>query len=463
MSTILALDEQSINVASIGVLCVRRKRLAAFICILLSTGLALLWSLGISSTSPGALGDFKAIFYAARCLIHHVDPYQPSRFLQVYLAEGGSIPTDPAISQSFVRAIPVCINLPSALLLVAPFVFLPWSYAAALWVLLEFLCLVLAGFLAWDLAGRLAGEKASLVSLILICLLLINSELLLSCGNLAGFVIALCVVGVWCFLQQRFVMTGVFCLAMSLAMKPHDSGFVWLCLLALQSSRRLALCSALAAGMICVPAVMLASHVAPDWLPELRSNLASTSVKGDLNDPGPSSLSGHSAASILNLQSVLSVFRDDPRIYDPMTYGICGALLLAVVILVVRARCSPQRFALAIAATVPLSLLITYHRPYDAKLLLLTVPGCALLWSRGGLIRWPAFFLQLLAIVFTGDIMLATGSILARHLYVAPNTFPLKLQLVVRDHFAPLTLFAMGIFYLFALLQDSYGSAVSYL
>lgn len=327
-------------------------------------------------------------------------------------------------------------------------------------VLLEFLCLVVAGFLAWDLACTLAGEKTSIISLMLICLLLINSELLLSCGNLAGVVIALCVVGVWCFLQQRFVMTGVFCLAMSLGMKPHDSGFVWLCLLALQSSRRLALRSALAAGMIGVFAVMWVSHVAPGWLTELRSNVVSTSVKGDLNDPGPSSLSGHSAASIVNLQSVLSVFRDDPRMYNPITYTTCGALLLSVLISMVGSRCSRGRFALATAATVPLSLLITYHRPYDAKLLLLTVPACALLWSRGGLIRWPAFFLQLLAIVFTGDIMLATESIFARHLYVASSTFSAKVQLVVYDHFAPLTLFAMGTFYLYALLRDSYDRDV---
>jgi len=29
-------------------------------------------------------------------------------------------------------------------------------------------------------------------------------------------------------------------------------------------------------------------------------------------------------------------------------------------------------------------MLVTYHRPFDAKLLLLAVPACAMLWAEGG-------------------------------------------------------------------------------
>jgi len=62
----------------------------------------------------------------------------------------------------------------------------------------------------------------------LIGFFLANCELLIVLGNMAGVAIGLCVVAVWCFLRERYVAAGIFCLAISLAIKPHDSGLVWL-------------------------------------------------------------------------------------------------------------------------------------------------------------------------------------------------------------------------------------------
>ena len=401
------------------------------------------------------MGDFKAVYYGARCLIEHRDPYKETEFLRVYQAHGEGFPSDPAMSHSFRRAIPVCINLPTSLFLIAPMTLFTWGQAYKLWMILEAGCLIFASFLAWDLAG----EDAPGISLTLICILLANSELLFSCGNLAGIAVSLCVVAIWCFIEERFMLPGVVCLAVSIAMKPHDAGFIWLYLmLAGTTLRKRALQTLIVTVLLCLPAVLWVSHVAPHWIAEMHSNLLSTSLHGDLNDPGPDSLSGHTAASIIDLQSVISVFRDDPQIYNPVSYLLCGALLLTSMLTTLRSRCSKGKPWLALAAIVPISLLVTYHRPYDAKLLLLTVPAVVMLWAEGGPIGWVALVVNTTGIVFTGDISLATLAIVTRSLHEVPLGLPAVIRTVILTRPSSLTLLVMGVFYLWVYVQRAPAS-----
>jgi hypothetical protein len=151
---------------------------------------------------------------------------------------------------------------------------------------------------------------------------------------------------------------------------------------------------------------------------------------------------------VINLQSVICVFRDDPRIYNSVSYLVCGSLLLVWSVCTLRARFSPARAWLALAAVVPLTLLVAYHRPYDAKLLLLTVPACALLWAEGGPIRWVALGLSTAAIVSTADIPLTILLTLTRNLHISTVGISGKLLTVVLMQPVPLILLAMGIFYL---------------
>jgi hypothetical protein len=53
-----------------------------------------------------------------------------------------------------------------------------------------------------------------------------------------------------------------------------------------------------------------------------------------------------------------------------------------------------------------LTMLVTYHKPYDAKFLLLTVPAGILLWIEGGRIGRIAVLVNTLAIVLSSDIQL---------------------------------------------------------
>ena len=421
--------------------------------LLLSSGLFIVWGSFIEHTSSGGMADFKAIYFGARCVIHHSDPYKEAEFLCVYRAEGGVIPFDPTVSMLFLRAVPVCINLPTALFIVAPFSFLGWGPAHVLWMFLTAACLMLSSFLAWTLAA----DWAPGVSLFLICIALANSEILFSGGNLAGIAVSLCVMAVWCFLKDRFVPAGALCLAVSLAFKPHDAGLVWLYfLLAGGVYRKRALHTLVVAVLLSVPAVLWVSHVAPNWMQELHSNLSATSGHGDLNDPGPASIAFHNVNMVVDLQSVVGVFRDDPRIYNPITYLVCGALLLMWSIRTVRSRFSQASAWFALAAVAPLSLLPVYHREYDAKLLLLTVPACAMLWAGGDTLRWLALLLNTAGIVLTGDIPAAILVLLTRNLHLNTGELIGQILTVVLIRPAPLVLLAMAIFYLWVYLRRAF-------
>ena len=84
--------------------------------------------------------------------------------------------------------------------------------------------LTLAGFLMWVTAAKSAPD----ISFYMVCFILVNSGVAFAGGNPAGIVVSLCAIAAWCFIQERCVVLGMACLAVSLAIKPHDSGFVWL-------------------------------------------------------------------------------------------------------------------------------------------------------------------------------------------------------------------------------------------
>ena len=435
----------------------RTRRIGLF-WLLLCSGIFVVWGSVIEHASPGGMADFKAVYYGARCLIQHSDPYKAGEFLRVYQADGGEIPSDPKMSRSFLRAVPVCINLPTSLFFIAPFTMLAWGPAHVLWMILEAGSLIFAALLTWNLAGNHAPG----ISLFLICIILANSEGLFQSGNLAGIAVSLCVVAVWCFLNERFVPAGILCLAVSLVLKPHDTGLVWLYfLLAGALYRKRALQTLVVVLVLCLPAILWVSHVAPHWIQELHSNLLATSAHGDLNDPGPTSISGHTADLVIDLQSVISVFRDDPRIYNPVSYLVCGALLLVWSLKTLKSRISTTSAWLALAAIVPLTMLVTYHRPHDAKLLLLTVPACAMLWAEGGLIGWTALLVNTAGIVFTGDIPLAILDILTKNLHAGTTGLPGKMLSVMWTRPSPLVLLAMGIFYLWVYVRRAPARAAT--
>jgi hypothetical protein len=255
-------------------------------------------------------------------------------------------------------------------------------------------------------------------------------------------------------------VAGVLCLAISLALKPHDTGLVWLFLLLARGAyRKRALQTLVVTVALSVPAAFWVTQSSPHWMMELHNNLAATSATGDISDPGPTSMSAGSFPMIIDLQTVISVFRDDPRIYNPVTYLLCVALMGLWAFTTLRSSISPKRDWLALAAIAPLTILVTYHRSYDARLLLLTVPACAILWTEGGRTRWLALGMNTLAILLTADIPLAFFFHLTSNYHWDPASLSGKMLTVLLLRPAPLILLAIALFYLWVYMRFVFDRA----
>ena len=416
--------------------------------LLLGSVIFVLLGFALQNVSSTPLVDFRAMYYPARCLLQHCDPYNGDQVLRIYQAEGIYGPVDTArVVQMATRY----LYLPGAFSVTLPFAMLSWGLARVLWIALTAGSLIFGSLLIW----RVGANHGPIVSGCLIGFLLANSELLIDQGMCAGIAVSFCVIAVCCFVRHRFVVAGIVCLALSLALKPQDTGLVWLYfLLAGGVYRRRALQTLLLTVVLSLPAVIWVWRVAPNWVQELHSNILSFSAHGGITDPGPASSGGHGLAMVISLQSIISVFRDDPRVYNLGSYLVCAPLLLAWVFITLRFRRTPTRAWLALAAIAALSMLPVYHREYDAKLLLLTVPAGVMLWAEGGPIGQLALLLNTLGFVLTGDLTWAVFLGIINHLRPSETGLSHWILIALQVFPAPLILLLISVFYLWVYARE---------
>ena len=419
-----------------------KARLDGLYLLLLGSVIFVLLGVIVESSAVVTTVDYKVVYYSARCLIQHIDPYQENEVLRIYQAESADRPLE---SEKVRQIVSRYMYLPTAFAVTVPFALLPWGPAHILWLTLTIGSVIVASFLIWNVGA----DFAPIVSGILIGFFLANSEVLVVLCNPAGIAVSLCVVAVWCFIQERFVPAGILCLAVSLVVKPQDAGLVWLYfLLAGGVYRRRALQTLVATLALGLPGILWVWSVAPNWLQEWRSNILAFSVHGGINDPGPASTGGHGLGMLVNLQAVLSVFRDDPHFYNPVSYLICVPLLLLWLIVTLRSRPTPAKAWIGLAAIAALSMLPVYHHLYDSKILLLTVPACAMLWAEGGLIGWLALLVNTAGFALNGDVTWAIVLGLIGRLHMPPSGLSEQLLIALQVFPAPLILLVIGVFYL---------------
>jgi len=398
------------------------------------------WALEV--TSSASMTDFRIHYYTARCLLQKHDPYKPDEILRAYHAQEGVNPED---TPNRLQVITKYIYPPVVFVLTAPLACLPFGICHQLWMVINASCLILAAFLTWDLAKSYAPILVGA----LIGFMIGNSELVLVTGNVVGIAVGLCVVAIWCFMRRKLEAVGVVCLAVSLIMKPHDSGFVWLYLVwAGGIYRRRALQTLATATAIGLPSLLWATTVSPHWLGELRANLVGLSVHGGIADPGPSSSAAHALAMQINLQTAVSMFRDDPSFYNPISYLICGALFAVWLFRTFQSNPDARTAWIALAAISALTMLPTYHRQDDAKLLLLAIPACAILWAERGPLARPAMVVTAGCIFVTAEIPWAILLAILRSLHLQGTWLGVEFLIVVQVLPIPIMLLAVSGFYL---------------
>ena len=395
--------------------------------------------------------DFSGIYYPSRCLLHQSDPYNPSTMLRIYLQETGSQSLR-ASGLHDIQVVTSQVYLPTTFLLMVPFALLPWKAAFALWSFVSAGCFLLAVYLVWEIcsvdAPRLAG--------VLLALFLATSATLIAVGNPSTIVIGLCVFSLWCFLRNRYAVLGTVSLAVALALKPHDVGFIWLFLLLIGGTfRKRAVQTVALLVAICVPSVLWVSHVSPHWITEIRANLAADSVRGGTNDPGPTSDNIGGIDILVNLQTVFSVVRNESSFYNLATYLVCIPLLALWLFAAVRSERTELQVWLGLASIAALSMLPIYHRQHDAKLLLLTFPACAMLWSRRGVAGWLAVTVNTAGVLLNGDMLTLLRIRMAAPLLAATGSLTHTLLTILLGRSVSLILLVTGAFYLWIYLRAS--------
>jgi heme/copper-type cytochrome/quinol oxidase subunit 4 len=260
----------------------------------------------------------------------------------------------------------------------------------------------------------------------------------------AGIAIGFGVIGVWCLLKRRYETAGVICFIISLACKPQIAGLLLIYfLLAKPHYRRRAIQIAIPVVLINLAGILWVSQIpgSAHWAGDLHANLDFMVARGNPADPGPGD---KEAMQFLNLQSAVSVFRDDPRFYNPVVWAITGVALLAWFYQVIRVKPSLEKDLIAIAAAVCLTLLPVYHRAHDVYLLQLSLPAAALLFARRRLMGTIAFLLLLLPITFISP---TYTHFFAIHYVDRAVTLSTPATLVFARN-VPVAIFALGLLYL---------------
>ncbi len=433
---------------------IMKKRTDGMIIFSLGCAAFLLLGLAWKHVSPIAMGDFKVVYYSARCLIHGNDPYKEVEVLRVYQAEGRELPSEKPLNRQVMTRY---FYLPTAFAFTLPFALLGFGIGHVLWMICSAGSLIVAAFLMFDLGAEFAPTTSGL----LLCVLLMGSFWLFMIGNSAAIVVSLCVIAVWCFVRARFVFGGIVCLAISLALKPHDSGLVWIYfLLAGGIYRKHALQTLALLITLCLPAVLWVTHVAPHWMQEMNANMSSFAGVGGITDPGPAGNAGIYMDSFVQLQSALSIFWQEPRTYNLIAYTACGLLLLIWAFITLRVRPSQSRILIALAAIAPLSMLPIYHMQHDAKLLLLTVPACAMLWVQRGFVGWLSLCVTSAGILISGDIFTGFRILVTRNLSLSQADLLGQTATVLITRPAPIILMVMAVFYLWVYARTSRDNAL---
>ena len=413
--------------------------------LVLGAAVFLLFGFVLQYSASDSREDFRAVVYGARCFLHHCDPYNPNELFRYYEQEFGT----PTALHFRSHTLTMYVNLPATILLTAPLAMLPFGISSLLWSIITAASFILASFLIWDLSS----SYGPVLSAALIAISLASAAIVLGNGNPAGIVVASCLIAVWCFLKDRFALIGVLCLSVSLALKPHDAGLVWLYFfLAGGRLRKLALQTLAITALFSLAAVLWVSISAPDWLPELRSNMATMAAHGGNNDPGPTGPTSRERAieMIVNLQSAVSLIQDNPRLYNTITLLVCGVLFLLWSIGVCLSPRTLTLTWLALATIAPLTMLAIYHRAYDARLLMLAIPACAMLVAEKGKTGKAAILITSLGLIFTGELPYALFRSFESRIRMRNN---IEALFLARP--APLVLLLMAGFYLYIFLSRS--------
>jgi hypothetical protein len=200
-------------------------------------------------------------------------------------------------------------------------------------------------------------------------------------GQPAVFAISLVVIGSCLFLRGRFVPLGAILFLLSLAVKPQIGGFIVLYFVAQRIYWRYAAFALAGAALLLLCANLVLGHHprSAGWASTLRANLSATLSPGGSADPRPAN---PQAIGDQNLQALTSIFLAQAGQFNVAAYAVFLTLCGVGVAVVLRAPRGRELHVIALGALSILTLMPVYHRFYDTRLLLLSVPAAVVVFQK---------------------------------------------------------------------------------
>lgn len=303
--------------------------------------------------------DFAAVYGAARCWLHAWNPYD---MLDVgaalrdagYFSAGGTHKLMPSIYP--ISSFPV----------VALLAWLPWSKARLLW------SLVSMGFFSGSLLlvfrnTHISPRAQWLLAAAILMFSPVNSGV--SSGNPSVICCSLVLLAIYCVLNSRQT-AGALMLGFAHCIKPQISifavalFFVWHAWRPLITSLIPPLAATLA-GILRASSINEFWH----WMATLKATAATELLSGGGADPR---VSNPFSYALINAQAIFGTFTNNVGKIDIIAWGLVTGLVASY--LVVRSRRSHVSRCLDMAFFSTITLIVVYHRYYDAQLLLAAVP-----------------------------------------------------------------------------------------
>ncbi len=383
--------------------------------------------------------DFVPVYTGARCLLHGCNPYEASQLDQQYVQAGGRAGELPAWDNE------ILVYPPSTFLALSPLALLRISVARVIWFLLNGCSFVTSAVLILSMCPRSHRWLATA----LVSIILASSGILLELGNPAIFAISLLIIGSYLFLRGRFLPLGALSLMLSLAVKPQMGCLVVLYLLASGIHRRyaaVALAGALAV-FLSAGLILKMNPRSADWTSDLSANISAAVDVGGINDPRPAN---EISVCDINLQAITSIFFADAREFNAAAYAVFLALLAVWITAIVRTKAGPDMHLLSIASLAVLSLTPIYHRFYDTRMLLITIPAVVIVFQKR---RYLGAIIGVLSVLALISVQSRVQAFLLHHAMwqsILPHKF-LFVLLLRQQNLELLILFCLYMFALFSI------------
>lgn len=315
--------------------------------------------------------DFVPLYTGASCLIHGHDPYnwiaQQHQLVQV-----GGPSTGPEFWENFQIVYP-----PLTYVLLSPIALLRWPPATLLWLVLNVLVFA-TGAIAIIHASR---PRFRWLAVLLVAAILATSNVLLALGQITLVDIGLLALACALILRNRLI-SGFVAMGLAVALKPQLGGLILAYFLFPRRTRSLAAGTLALLVLLSLGAGLWFSHrpQTSHWPAELRHNIAVGKAPGGSLHAG--TLDPDGPNQTVSLQQLTESLSKDQTISAYMAWTIAAAIGALLLSNLVKMPAGYERDCMAIAALAMLTLLPVYHRLYDMRLVLLTVPALVLLVER---------------------------------------------------------------------------------